>query len=123
MTEESDVRVLAQRVQYLQSEFIAVRDDFKTSHEKLNATMEKLAVNINRLVECDIKRDERDRSREQRESDYGARLVSLEADTLKLKLYVAADEPIRQGREWMIRSVIGIIVAGLFYAAFTVNKG
>lgn len=123
MTEESDVRVLAQRVQYLQNEFITVRDDFKTSHEKLNATMEKLAVNINRLVECDIKRDERDRSREQRESDYGARLVSLEADTLKLKLYVAADEPIRQGREWMIRSVIGIIVAGLFYAAFTVNKG
>jgi hypothetical protein len=123
MTEESDVRVLAQRVQYLQNEFIAVRDDFKTSHEKLNVTMEKLAININRLVECDIKRDERDRSREQRESDYGARLVSLEADTLKLKLYVAADEPIRQGREWMIRSVIGIIVAGLFYAAFTVNKG
>lgn len=123
MTEESDVRVLAQRVQYLQNEFITVRDDFKTSHEKLNATMEKLAVNINRLVECDIKRDERDRSREQRESDYGARLVSLEADTLKLKLYVAADEPIRQGREWIIRSVIGIIVAGLFYAAFTFNKG
>ena len=122
MPEESDVRVLAQRVQYLQSEFIAVRDDFKSSHEKLNATMEKLAVNINRLVECDIKRDERDKAREQREGDYGARLVALEQDTLKLKLYVAADEPIRQGREWAIRSVIGIIVAGIFYAAFTINK-
>ncbi|AHK11839.1 hypothetical protein S349_49 [Shewanella sp. phage 3/49] len=122
MPEESDIRVLTQRVQYLQREFIAVRDDFKSSHEKLNVTMDKLAVNINRLVECDIKRDERDKSREQRESDYGARLAALEADTLKLKLYVAADEPIRQGRDWMIRSVIGIIVAGVFYAAFTINK-
>ena len=122
MPEESDVRVLAQRVQHLQSEFMIVRDDFKTSHEKLNSTMEKLAININRLVECDIKRDERDKSREQRESDYGARLATLESDTLKLKLYVAADEPIRQGRDWAIRSIIGIVVAGLFYAAFTVNK-
>ena len=122
MPEESDVRVLAQRVQHLQSEFMIVRDDFKTSHEKLNSTMEKLAININRLVECDIKRDERDKAREQRESDYGARLATLESDTLKLKLYVAADEPIRQGRDWAIRSIIGIVVAGLFYAAFTVNK-
>ena len=55
---ESDIRVLKVEVGMLKNTVSDMRDDFKQGQEKMLATMHELAVNVNKIAENDIKRDE-----------------------------------------------------------------
>lgn len=110
---ESDIRVLASKVISLESSVRDIRDDFKQGQEKMLKTMHELAVNVNKIAENDIKRDERDKHEDERRQNYDKRISTLEADSLKFNLYIAADEPVRNYRKVFITGLVTALAASV----------
>lgn len=113
MPEESDIRVLATKVVSLEHSMQDIRDDFKSGQVNMMNAVSDLASSVNRLVECDIKRDERDKHEAEKRQSYESRLNRLEGDSLTYKLYIAADEPIRGLRKLAIGAFITAVVTSI----------
>lgn len=115
---ESDIRVLTAEVGMLKRSVSDIRDDFKAGQEKMLATMHELAVNVNKIAENDIKRDERDKHEDERRQGYDKRISTLEADSLKFNLYIAADEPVRAYKKVFVTALLTAFAASIGVLVF-----
>lgn len=119
---ESDIRVLGSRLINLEGMVNDMRDDQRVRYDHLVGSMDKMASSIEKLAECSIRNEEQRKADDEKRASFESRLVSVELKNRDFELYMAADSSIRKWRDVVIRSFITLMVAGIFYAAFSVNK-
>ena len=131
---ETKIKLLEQKIERVEanmvtrSDLVEIRAD-KEQSERLRAALEKLAAEIQSLVNHSVRTEERHKNFESALDRAFSKIEESQTESRemnksirRIELYIAADEPYKLGRSVVVKGVITFIVAGILAAAFTLSN-